>query len=712
MKQTFPITGMHCAGCAANLTRVISKVAGVNAVKVTYTTDQAEIDFDPARIDWSGVRNAVRSIGGYDIILPDSTPSHSDHSAHDHQQQAVDAKKKVIIGGILSVIIFFGEMFSLLPREIVFVLTSVVMGYSGREFFVNTWMGLKHFSANMDTLIAMGTGAAYVYSAAVTFWPQLLGEDQPVYFETAAVIITLVILGRYLEHAAKGRASAAIKKLLGLQAKKAILLIGNRQKEVEISAVKVGDRLLVKPGAKIPVDAVVVSGRSYVDESLVTGESVPVKKGLGDKVIGSTINKQGLLVVRAAAVGEATLLANIIRLVNEAQSSQAPIQKLADKISGIFVPVVIVIALLAFSVWYFIFGLSFAASLVIAITVLIISCPCALGLATPISIMVGTGRGAEAGILIKNAEKLQIAGKIRAIIFDKTGTLTKGEFGVTDVIALSKIGKKNILQLAGSLELGSDHPIAAAIVSEAKKLKLKLSRPQNFINHEGWGISGKLGGSQYSLGKIDFKSLAGKTVVGLKKGDQLLGVIGLADEPKPEAKALIGKLQQQGLAVWMISGDNQVTAAAIGKRLGIAHVLANVMPADKVNRVKELQRQYPVVAMVGDGVNDAPALAQSNVGMVMATGTDVAIEAGDITLLRGDINLVSQAIALSRATMANIKQNLFWAFGYNTVLIPVAAGILLPWGVSVSPVMASAAMAFSSLSVVFNALRLKQVVLH
>lgn len=712
MKQTFPITGMHCAACAANLTRAISKVPGVNVVKVTYTTDRAEIDFDPAKIDWEGVKKAVRSIGGYDIVLPDSAPDHSHHSAHDHQLQAVDAKKKVIVGGILSLLIFLGEMMMLLPREITFVLTSVVIVYSGREFFTNAWAGLKHLSANMDTLIAMGTGAAYVYSAIVTFWPQLFPADQPVYFETAAVIITLVLLGRYLEHAAKGRASAAIKKLLGLQVKKAILLIGNRQKEVEINTVKVGDKLLVKPGAKIPVDAVILSGRSYVDESLVTGESMPVSKGPGDKVIGSTINKQGLLVVRAAAVGEATLLANIIRLVNEAQSSQAPIQKLADKISGIFVPVVIVISLTAFIVWYFIFSLSFNAALVIAITVLIISCPCALGLATPISIMVGTGRGAEAGILIKNAEKLQIAGAIKAIVFDKTGTLTKGEFGVTDVIAMDKISQKEVLQLAGSLELGSDHPIAVAIVSEAKKQKLKLTRPQNFENLEGRGVSGNLAGSRYSLGKIDFKSLAGKTVVGLKKGGFLLGVIGLADEPKPEAKALITKLKQQGLAVWLISGDNQATAAAVGRRLGITNVLANVMPKDKVNRVKELQRQYPVVAMVGDGVNDAPALAQANVGMVMATGTDVAIEAGDITLLRGDINLVSQAIALSRQTMANIKQNLFWAFGYNTLLIPVAAGILLPWGVKISPIMASAAMAFSSLSVVFNALRLKRAVLH
>lgn len=705
MKQTFPITGMHCAGCAANLTRAISKVSGVNSVKVTYTTDKAEIDFDPHQIDWPAVRKAVQSIGGYDIVLPEQ-------SGHDHQHQAADAKNKVIVGGILSVVIFFGEMLAFLPREITFVLTSVVMGYSGREFFTNTWAGLKHLAANMDTLIAMGTGAAYIYSAVVTFWPQVFPADQPVYFETAAVIITLVILGRFLEHRAKGRASAAIKKLLGLQVKKALLLIGKSQKEVEISEVKVGDKLLVKPGAKIPVDAVVVSGRSYVDESLVTGESMPVAKRPGDKVIGSTINKNGLLVIRAAAVGEATLLANIIRLVNEAQSSQAPIQKLADKISGIFVPVVIVVALLAFSVWYFIFGLSFAASLVIAITVLIISCPCALGLATPISIMVGTGRGAEAGILIKNAEKLQIAGAIKAIVFDKTGTLTKGEFGVTDVIPVGKISQDKILQLAGSLELGSDHPIAAAIVSEAKKSQLRLSRPQNFVNHAGRGVSGRIAGRQYSLSKIDYQNLAGKTTVGLEQGNLLLGVIGLADEPKAEAKALIAKLKKQGLSVWMISGDNQATAAAVGRRLGINNILANVMPKDKVDRVKELQQQYPVVAMVGDGVNDAPALAQSNVGLVMATGTDVAIEAGDITLLRGDINLVSQAIVLSRKTMANIKQNLFWAFGYNSLLIPVAAGVLLPRGVEISPIMASAAMAFSSLSVVFNALRLKRIVLH
>ena len=696
MKQTFPITGMHCASCAANLTRAISKVVGVNSVKVTYTTDRAELDFDQDKINWQEVQKAVRSIGGYDIVLP-QTPG------YDHQHQVRDAKKKVIIGAILSTIIFFGEMMAMLPREITFVLTSVVMGYSGREFFTNAWAGLKHLTANMDTLIAMGTGAAYVYSSAVTFWPQLFEKNQPVYFETAAVIITLVLFGRYLEHAAKGRASEAIKKLLGLQAKKAILLIGKSQKEVEISAVKAGDKLLVKPGAKIPVDAVVVSGRSYVDESLVTGESMPVPKGPGDKVIGSTLNNQGLLVVQATGVGEATLLAGIIRLVNEAQSSREPIQKLADKISGIFVPTVIVIALAAMAVWYFIFGLGFGQALVIAIAVLIISCPCALGLATPVSIMVGTGRGAEAGILIKNAEKLQIAGEVKAIVFDKTGTLTKGEFGVTDVIPVDKTSKKNILQIAGSLELGSDHPIAAAIVTAAKKLKLKLFEPRNFQNHEGRGVSGKIAGNHYSLGKIEYKSLMGKTTVGLKQNDKLLGVIGLADEPKAEAKALIAKLKKQGLTVWMISGDNQATAAAVGKRLGIDNVLANVLPQDKVDRVKQLQQRYPVVAMVGDGVNDAPALAQSNVGLVMATGTDVAIEAGDITLLRGDINLVSQAIALSRATMTNIKQNLFWAFAYNLILIPVA---ILG---KINPILAGGAMAFSSISVTINALRLRRV---
>ncbi len=758
MKQTFPIIGMHCAGCANNLTKALSKVTGVVSAQVTYATDKATIEYDEGKIDWEEIKKAVASVGNYQIALPKQShqPSHQKHNDQKHdgpqnkhqghnapkhgdhqdhaaalsQQKKSLLKTKTIVSGLLTLILLLGNWLKLFPHEISFIFTSIIMFYAGQEFFINAWAGLKKLTANMDTLIAIGTGTAYLYSTVVTFLPQLLVGPQPVYFETAAAIITLILLGRYLESVAKGRASEAIKKLLNLQAKKAILLKNGQEIEVDISQVKVGDQLLVKPGAKVPVDAIIIKGQSYIDESLVTGESKPVKKSLNDKVIGSTINKQGLLIVKAASVGEDTLLAHIVKLVEEAQSSQAPIQKLADKVSSIFVPSVILIAILAFLVWYFVLGLAFTPALVIAITILIVSCPCALGLATPISIMVGTGRGAEKGILIKNAAKLQIAGQIDAIVFDKTGTLTQGSFAVTDIVPADITPKwqpNEILKLAASLEQGSDHPIAEAVVNKAKSLKIKLASPQNFQNLEGLGVKGQVANHQLLLGTFKLmeqekvmrcatldglvKRLAdqAKTIAYLSVDKQTVGAIALEDEPKPIAKAVIDSLKKKDLSVWMITGDNQPTGEAIGKRLGIKNIIANVLPQDKVKQVKKLQQKYPVVAMVGDGVNDAPALAQANVGITMATGTDIAIEAGDITLLQGNLELIDKAITLSQKTMTNIKQNLFWAFGYNALLIPVAAGALTSINITISPIFASAAMAFSSLSVILNALRLKRV---
>ncbi len=699
---SFNITGMHCSSCANLLTKAISKVPGVLSAQVTYTTEKATINYDPDKINWQELKTTVSSLGSYQIILPNE-PS----VAHAHHPQKT-LKTKVIISAILTLIIFANEMLMLdfLPRQLIFILTTLVMFYAGREFFTNAWAALKKLTANMDTLIAMGTGAAYIYSTAVIFSPQ------PVYFDTAAMIITLILLGRYLEAKAKGKASEAIKKLLNLQVKKAILFKNGQETEVDINLVKKGDQLLVKPGAKIPVDAIIIKGQSYLDESLVTGESVPVLKKPGDKVIGSTINKKGLLIIQATGVGEDTLLANIVKLVNQAQSSKAPIQKLADKVSAIFVPTVILLSFLAFLVWHFVFGLAFSPALAIAITVLIVSCPCALGLATPISIMVGTGRGAQNGILIKNAEKLQIAGRLQAIVFDKTGTLTKGSFAVTEIIPTkTSVPPSKILQLAASLEQGSDHPIAEAIVKKAKNQNLKLYHPTNFQNIEGKGVKGTINHQKLLLGYWGLMNQkntkpfgpTNKTITFLSVDDQIIGALALEDEPKKIARSVIAKLQQLGLAVWMISGDNQTVAENIGKRLGIKHILASVLPKDKVNKVKQLQKQYSLVAMVGDGINDAPALAQANVGIAMATGTDVAIEAGDITLLRGDLQLINQTIALSRVTMTNIKQNLFWAFGYNSLLIPVAMAGLI------NPIFASAAMALSSLSVVLNALRLKKI---
>jgi P-type Cu+ transporter len=729
MNQTFPIVGMHCAGCADNLTKAIKKVPGVINASVTYSTDSTTIEYDQKIIDWTAIKKAVASVGSYKIILPDHS-SHQEHASALSDQKLSQLKTKTIVSGLFTVLLLFGNWFQFIPHQLSFILTSIVMFYSGQEFFVNAWLGLKKFLANMDSLIAMGTGAAYLYSTAVTFFPDLFSTPQPVYFETAASIITLILLGRYLESVAKGKASQAIKKLLNLQAKKAIVLVKGQEKEIDISMVKVGDHLVVKPGAKVPVDAIVIKGQSYLDESLVTGESKPVKKNKDDKVIGSTINKQGLLIIEASSVGQDTLLSQIVKLVNEAQASQAPIQKLADKISSIFVPSVILIAILAFLVWYFVLGLAFSPSLVIAITILIVSCPCALGLATPISIMVSTGKGAENGVLIKNAEKLQLAGQIETIVFDKTGTLTQGNFAVTDIIPADispKWSSNDILKLSASLELGSEHPIGEAIVSKAKLLKLTLDKPIDFQNIEGLGVSGKVGNSNILLGNLklmeqekvtrcstlddSIQKLAeqGKTIAYLSINQKTVGALALEDEPKPSAEAVVSALQQKNLAVWMITGDNQPTGEAIAHRLGIKNIMANVLPKDKVAKVKELQQSSKVVAMVGDGVNDAPALAQAEIGITMATGTDVAIEAGDVTLLRGDLNLIEKAINLSQKTLTNIKQNLFWAFGYNALLIPIAVGVLKPVGVTISPIFASGAMAFSSLSVVLNALRLKRI---
>lgn len=756
-KQTFPIVGMHCSGCAGALTRVIKKVPGVADATVTYTTEKATIEYDPGGIDWEKLAEAVSSIGSYQIVLDAVSENHDDEMAghHDHaamlkHEELVKLRRKLIFSGILTVPLLV-SMFVHLPNEISFVLTSVVLFYAGGEFFRNAWMGLKQASANMDTLIALGTGSAYVYSTVVTFWPALFGGDGHVYYETAAVIVTLILLGRYLEARAKSKAGDAIRSLMELQAKKARVLVSvesrNKNQEVRITKqefrqtndydehdvdldeIRVGDLLVVKPGEKIPVDGRVLEGESYVDESLVTGESKPVKKLVGDMVIGSTINSKGRLVLEATQVGEGTMLAKIVQMVEEAQGSQAPIQKLADRVSGIFVPTVIVIAVVALLVWWLVLGTSFAFALGVFITVLIISCPCALGLATPISIMVGTGRGAQSGILIKNAEKLQIAGRIDAIALDKTGTLTQGRFGVTDVVSVDekKWPSKKIVGLAAALEQGSEHPIAGAILDKAQELKVQLLKVNNFKAIEGKGVSGIVGKQSVLVGteklmedeKVEIVAELidvgetlksnGKTVSYVAVDKVVIGVLALADEPKEGARELVEHLRQLGIDTWMITGDNRQTGEAVAGQLGITNVMAEVLPNQKAEKIVEMQQQYRVVAMAGDGVNDAPALAQAQVGIAMATGTDVAMETADITLLRGDIGLIAEAIDLSQKTMMNIKQNLFWAFGYNTILIPVAAGVLIPWGIQVNPMLASAAMAFSSVSVVMNALRLKRV---
>lgn len=717
--KIFEITGMHCSGCSTVLTKKIASVPGVLDVKVTYTTEKATITFDEDTINWNDVSDAVSSVGGYKIIIDKTATSNK-------KSELAVMRQKLIVSGILTVPLL-ASMVIRIPLEIAFLLTSVVLFYAGLEFFKNAALALKNVSANMDTLVALGTGAAYLYSSIVTFWPELVGNMGHVYYETAAVIITLILLGRFLEAKAKGRAGEAIQSLMHMQAKKARILRDGDEVEVELDEIRVGDHLLIKPGEKIPVDGKVLDGQSYVDESLVTGESKPVRKLVNDVVIGSTLNSKGMLIIEATKVGEDTVLAQIVQMVEDAQATQAPIQKLADKVSGIFVPVVIVIATSAFLFWYFVAGVGFASSLTIFITVLIISCPCALGLATPISIMVGTGRGAKNGILIKNAEKLQIAGSINAIALDKTGTLTQGNFAVTDIVVLNnKYNKNDVIKFAASVESASEHPIATSIIEKAKKLNLKLATVTQFGALEGKGVTGKVNGKSVMIGtklfiesklEIDWKPLntkvktlrsEGKTLAYVVIDNELIGVIALSDEPKASSIELVKHLHDLNIDTWMITGDTKETGEAIAKRLGINKVLAEVLPSQKSDKIKELQTNYKVVAMAGDGVNDAPALAQADVGIAMATGTDVAMETADITLLRGNVELIADAIELSKKTMSNIKQNLFWAFGYNIVLIPVAAGVLIPWGIQVNPMIASGAMAFSSLSVVLNALRLRK----
>jgi P-type Cu+ transporter len=702
MKKTFAIVGMHCAGCAGSLTKAIEKVKGVFEVHVTYSTDSTTIVYDEKIMDMDALKKAVESVGSYQIVL-DNAPEHS--LADD---KALLLWRKMLVALSIFVVLLAGSISGLMLPQIAFLLTTVVMFYSGKEFFVNAAIGLKNKTANMDTLVAMGTGSAYIYSTVTG----------AMYFETAAAIVGLILLGRYLEAKAKSRAGQAIKELLKLQAKEAVVLVNGKEVKVAVAMLKLGDILVVKPGSKIPVDGVVVRGSSYVDESLVTGESKPVKKKKEDKLIGGTVNSKGRLIMKVTQVGEDTVLSKIATMVQEAQSSQAPIQKLADRVSAVFVPTVIVLAVISFVVWYFVLGADFSMALEFFITVLIISCPCALGLATPIAIMVGTGKGASMGILIKNAEKLQMAGKIDTLVFDKTGTLTKGNFVVTKVVgADASWSKKKLLKVAAGVEVASEHPIATAILEASKGMN--LDKVSSFKAIEGMGVEGKLAGKKVVVGTQRLmeknKYLMGEllsyegTVAYVAVGGQVVGVITLADEVKNKAKETVADLQSNGIKVWMMTGDNEETAKRVASGLGVKNVLFNVLPKDKVRRVGELQSKGGVVAMVGDGVNDAPALAKADVGIAMATGTEVAMETADITLVRGKVELVSQAILLSKKTMTVIVQNLFWAFGYNVLLIPVAAGVLMPFGVRVSPILASGAMAFSSLSVVLNSLRLKKV---
>ncbi len=681
---------MHCASCAKLIERKLTQTPGVIASSVNYGSETATVETQDQVTDTSLVQ-AVKEIG-YKAILDTKSPEEEKENAKKGELR--DLKIKVIISSILSVLVLIGsfpEWFGIKVNPfLLLALATPVQFWAGMGFYLATWSGLRNRAASMDTLIAIGTSAAYGYSLVSVF------TGGHLYLDTASVIITLILLGRFLEARAKAHTSDAIKKLLGLAAKTARVIRNGREVDIPIEEVKVGDKVRVRPGEKIPVDGVIVEGESTIDESMVTGESVPVDKAIGGSVIGATINKTGTFVFRATKVGADSMLAQIVKLVSEAQSSRAPIQRLADAVSSYFVPIVLMLSVVTFVLWY-VLGLPLQA-LTNMIAVLIIACPCAMGLATPTAIMVGTGRGAERGILIKDAQALEIAHKIKTIIFDKTGTLTRGQMSL-----VNKVDKK-YLAIAASLEANSEHPIARAIVTAASQEKINFVKVVKFKALTGMGVEGFIAGKKYFLGKTE----AG--LIALTLNQKKLAVFEVVDTLKDGVPEVVSSLAKKGVDVWMITGDNRKVAADIARQAGIKNVMAGVLPHQKADKVKEFKVNHGVVAFAGDGVNDAPALAASDVGIAMGTGTDVAIESAGITLLNKDLRSVLTALNLSRATLSIIKQNLFWAFGYNVILIPVAMGVLYPlWRVLMNPALAAFAMAASSISVVANSLRLKSI---
>ncbi|SHM62878.1 Cu+-exporting ATPase [Caldanaerovirga acetigignens] len=717
------LKNMSCASCAARIEKALSRAPGVLKASVNFASETATVEYLSSLTDVKTLIKVVRDIG-YDAY--EKTEMDVDREKREREREIRTLGSLVVISAILTVPLVLSMIFKFLgwyggildnPWFQIGLATPVqfVIGY---RYYRGAYHTLKSGSANMDVLIAMGTTAAYFYSLYNVFALPMEMIHNYLYFEASAVIITLITLGKYLEAVAKGRTSEAIRKLLGLQAKTARVIRNGEEMEVPVEQVEVGDIVVVRPGEKIPVDGVIIEGYSSVDESMLTGESIPVEKRVGDEVIGATINKTGTFKFKATKVGKDTVLAQIVKLVEEAQGSKAPIQKLADQISGVFVPVVIAIALITFAVWYFVYG-NFTAGLINAVAVLVIACPCALGLATPTSVMVGTGKGAEYGVLIKGGEHLERAHRIKAIVLDKTGTITKGKPEVTDIIPTGKLREEEILSFAAIAEKNSEHPLGEAIVNKAKEKGFELPDPENFEAIPGHGIYAKIKGREVYLGNrrlmkaknISTESVEdlltkleneGKTAMIMAIDGTLEGIVAVADTVKENSKEAIDELKKMGIEVWMITGDNERTARAIARQVGIDKVMAEVLPEHKAEEVEKLKKQGKITAMVGDGINDALALVAADVGIAIGTGTDVAIETADITLMSGDLKGIVTAIKLSRATMRNIKQNLFWAFIYNTLGIPFAAlGYL-------SPAIAGAAMAFSSVSVVTNALRLKK----
>ena len=767
-----PLLGMHCASCAGRIEKALSKAEGVESCSVNYATTRATVNYDAGKTNPTALRDVVKK-AGYDAIVAEAKPPieySNEHSqgnsaapsdVQDTEAKAREAeyrsqKQKFLVALVLTIPVallamgahFIPSLHDVLDKPwrlwVEMLLTTPVLFWAGREFFTGAWVSAKHRAADMNTLVAIGTLSAFVYSVVATVAPRLLATSSTrnvemsamnmsgapgVYYEVAAIIVTLILMGRLLEARARSQTSGAIRALMGLQSKTARVERDGVESDIPIEQVQVGDIVLVRPGEKVPVDGRVLDGASSVDESMLTGEPLPVEKKAGDTVIGATLNKTGAFRMTATKVGRDTVLQQIVRLVQEAQGSKAPIQKLADRVSGVFVPIVMCLAVATFVAWFIFAPIDtrLTMALLTFVSVLIIACPCALGLATPTAIMVGTGRGAQSGVLIKSAEALETAHKLTTVVLDKTGTITKGQPVVTDIIVSDVVAQdfdeNELLRLVASAERGSEHPLGEAIVKSAQERDLNLSQAQEFNAIAGHGIEALIDGHRVLVGNVKLMRDRGlqpdelnaqrladeaKTPMFVAVGEKFAGIVAVADTLKDGSKAAVEHLHKLGLEVVMLTGDNQRTAEAIARQVGIERVLADVLPDGKSAQIKALQAEGKTVAMVGDGINDAPALAQADVGIAMGSGTDVAMEAADITLVRGDLNGVVSSIALSKATVRNIKQNLFFAFVYNVLGIPIAAGLLYPFtGWLLSPIIASLAMALSSVSVLTNALRLR-----
>ncbi|HRD02195.1 MAG TPA: heavy metal translocating P-type ATPase [Candidatus Saccharicenans sp.] len=739
-KTELPVKGLSCAACVGRVESAVKALKGVVEASANLALGRVAVGFIPGEVNLSEIKRAIEQ-AGYEVPeeVGEEPLSQAEKQA---EEELIRLKRQLVIGAVLAVPILLGSFKSIFPwvppffanHYWLWFLATIVEFYSGWTFLRGAWLSFRHRSADMNTLVSVGTLSAYLYSVVATLWPGIFyraGFKPDVYFDTSAVIIVLVLLGRYLEARAKSRTLLSLRKLAGLEAKSARVIRNGQEVEIPAREVRVGDLVVVRPGEKIPVDGQVVEGQSSVDESAISGESLPVFKQTGDEVIGATINRTGYFKFRATKVGEETVLAQIIKRVEEAQASKAPVQRLADKIASYFVPVVMSLAVLVFIIW-FDFGPepALTRALLSFVSVLIIACPCALGLATPTAVMVATGRSAENGILIKNGEALEKAAEVSLAFFDKTGTLTRGQPEVTEMVAVAGISPEQLLELAAGAEKASEHPLAEAIIKKAKEASLSIPEPEEFFNREGQGLEAKVNREKILVGNFRFLTVAGinwsqavnqkieelenqgKTMVGVASADsgQLLGLIAVADELKEEASTAIKELKEMGLKTILLTGDHLKTASAVGRKLGLDEVYAGLLPEEKLNIIKKFQQAGEVVAMVGDGINDAPALIQADVGLAIGSGTDIAIESADITLVSDDLRKVVTALKLSRQARRIIRQNLFWAFFYNLIGLPVAAGVLYPFfQITLNPMIASLAMAFSSVTVVSNSLRLRRL---